>query len=176
MADDERPKKSWRDLDRKRDHSSHRKEERGGGSPSDMRENSREYRAYKSQLDKMFDGGGLPEALREKLGDTATGAKAKQRKELLKNLTDAIKSRDVIKALRAYRADFGFPEDEAALAKLVDLDDDEIVLETLQTFERLLDEGMIKRATSFKVRLKTVKMTVDDPQVLTLADRLLKKL
>lgn len=176
MSDDERPKKSWRDLDRKRDQSSHRKDTDRGASPSSMRENSREYRAYKSQLDKMFDGGGLPEALKEKLGETATGAKAKQRKELLKNLTDAIKSRDVIKALRAYRAEFGFPEDEAALAKLVDLDDDEIVLETLETFERLHSEGAIKRATSFKARLKTVKMTIDEPKVLALADRLLKKL
>lgn len=52
---DERPKKSWREIDRARESGSRRDEKRGGGGVSDER--SAAYRAYKSQLDKLFDGG-----------------------------------------------------------------------------------------------------------------------
>lgn len=175
MSDDDRPKKSWRELDRKRDQSSHR----GGGSeergPSSMRENSRAYRSYKSQLDQMWQGGALPEALQDKL-PAGTGGSANKKKELLEALRGAVKSRDVFKALKAYREVFGFPQDEDALAKLVDLDDDAVVLEALQTIDALHQEGRLKRSTSFKARLKTVKMTCDSPEVLSLAERLLQSL
>lgn len=175
MSDDERPKKSWRDLDRKRDQSSHRSESKSEVRGA-MRENSREYHAYKSQLDKMFSGGGLPEALKEKLAETDAGSGAKKKKELLDALKVAVKSREVVKALKAYREEHGFPEDEDALAKLIDLDEEKIVLEALQTLERMHDEGRLKRGRSFKARLKTVKMTIDEPKVQKCVDVLLKKL
>lgn len=176
MSDDERPKKSWRELDRQRDQSGHRKDRTGEVRGTAMRENSREYRSYKSQLDKMFSGGGLPDVLKEKLAETDTGSGAKKKKELLEAIRAAMKSREIVKALKAYRAEHGFPEDEEALAKLVDLDDEKIVLEALQTLEQLHEDGRLKRGRSFKVRLKTVKMTIDEPKVQKLADALLKKL
>lgn len=176
MSDDDRPKKSWRELDRKRDQSSHRRESTSDVRGSALRENSREYRAYKSQLDKMFSGGGLPKALEEKLADSGAGSSAKKKKELLDALKAAVKPREVRAALKAYRDEHGFPEDEEALAKLVDLDDEKVVLEAMQTLERLHEEGRLKRGRSFKARLKTVRMTIDEPRVLRLADELLKKL
>ena len=69
MSDD-RPKKSWRELDQMRDKG-------GSRARRDPTERSRErasktqaYSAYKSQLDKLFTPGGaqLPEHMRAKLG------------------------------------------------------------------------------------------------------------
>src|SRR5262249_9698764 len=71
VTDDDKPKrtKSWREIDKMRD--------RGGPSRRDSRErerfeNSTGYTKYKTNLDRLFSGGGaqLPEHLREKADPT----------------------------------------------------------------------------------------------------------
>src|SRR5438132_1925329 len=68
VTDDEKPKRtrSWREIDKMRDRS-------GGSTRRDTRErerfeNSTGYTKYKTNLDRLFTGGGatLPEHLREK--------------------------------------------------------------------------------------------------------------
>ncbi|MEE8408729.1 MAG: hypothetical protein V3T05_03910 [Myxococcota bacterium] len=175
---EEREKKSWREKDRQKDRSAHRREEppdragRGGA-----RRESQAYQSYKSQLNKLFDGGGASGALKEKMDAAGIGKEKKARKAASKAIVDAAKPAERVKALQAYRDEHGFPRQEDVLATLLDLDDEaEIVLEALETIETLLEEGGLKRAGSFKARVKTVKMTVDDDDVVDAADRLLKKL
>lgn len=175
MSDD-KPKKSWRERDRANDSSSHRRDEKAPVAQA-RHQKSAAYRNYKSQLNKLFDGGEMPAALKDKLGETETGKVAKRRKELTTAIVDAVKPRQVQSALREFRAEMeAFPADEEVLKKLIDLDDEEIVLEALDVIAALHREGTLKRASSFKARLKTVKMTLDAPAVVRRVDSLLAKL
>ncbi|MEZ0314021.1 MAG: hypothetical protein ACAI38_19790 [Myxococcota bacterium] len=54
--DGDRPKKSWREIDRARE-SGRRDDSRERGGNVLGNERSAAYRAYKSQLDRLFDGG-----------------------------------------------------------------------------------------------------------------------
>jgi hypothetical protein len=171
---EDRPKKSWREIDKQRDGSVHRKEDRPAPDPS-RRPRSAEYRSYKSQLNRLFDGGALPEALQEKLDDSMMD-EVKKRKAGLDAVKTAASPKQVRAALTAFRQSFGFPEDEEVLARLLDLQDEDVVLETILTLDRLREEGRLKRAGSLKGRLKTVQMTMDEPDIQNAARALVKKL
>lgn len=173
--DDDRPKKSWREIDQSR--------EKGAGSrsgtqgPSPRHERSQAYRSYKTQLNKLFDGGGvLPEALQTKLGDSGVASDAKARKEALAALAAAATPKALRAALQAFEAAHGFPEDEEVLAKIIDLGGEAMVLKAIETLAALQREGRLKRAASLKARLKTAHMTHDDPDLRSAAAELLGKL
>jgi hypothetical protein len=176
--DDDKPKRSWREIDAMRDKSGHRKEG-GGGSGGGSRqklERSQAYRSYKTQLNKLFDGGGLPDALKAKLEDKGIGTDAKRRRELAQAVVAASGPTAIRAALAEYRAAFGAPDEEDVLARLLELEDDAVVLETLATIDRLHGEGTLKRGSSLKARVKTVQMTLDSPRVVDAARALLAKL
>ncbi len=82
----------------------------------------------------------------------------------------------VLAAFVAYRAAHGFPDDEEVLGRLLDLTDEAIVAEAIATVERLRGEGKLKRAASFRARLETVQMTIDDPEIQKAAKALLRQL
>jgi len=176
--DDDKPKRSWREIDQMRDHSSHRREGGGGGGGKGGRgvEGTQAYRAYKTQLNKLFDGGGLPDALKEKLEEKGVGTEAKQKKELTRAIVAATAPAAIKAALEAHRASFGFPDDEEALGKLLELDDVPVLLETLASLDRLHGEGGLRRASSLKARIKTAQMTADSAKVTDAAKVLLGKL
>ncbi len=174
--DDDRPKKSWKEIDQMRDGSSRRRRDKPDVGTS-RRQQSNEYRSYKSQLNKMFDGGGLPDALKDQLDDgDAFVEEAKARKAARDAILAARTAVDVLAALAAHREAHGFPEDEEVLAKLLDLEDEETVMEAIQTIERLAGEGQLARASSLKARLKTVQMMIDEPEIQDAARALLRKL
>jgi hypothetical protein len=172
----DREKKSWREIDQQRDKSEHRR----GGSPKGERlprAESQSYRAYKSQLDKLFDGGGVPDALKQRMEEAGIGKDKKARAAAAKTIIGAAKQADKLEALNVYREAHGFPVEEEVLAVLLDLDDEpDVVREALETIEARLDEGQLKRAGSLKARIKTAKMTVDDDDVVEVAGRVLGKL
>ncbi len=174
--DEDRPKKSWREIDAQRDKSGHRSEEpKGRGKPGRI-ERSQAYRSYKTQLDKLFSGGALPEALKEKLGDGGIAVEAKARKAAAELILAATSPKAIEAALAAYEGQHGFPEDEAVLARLLDLSKEAVLQRAIATIGRLRDEGRLKRAQSLKARLNTVAMTADDPEVQAAARALMGRL
>lgn len=175
-GDDDKPKRSWREIDAMRDKSAHRSEKPAGGIAPDRLSRSQAYRSYKTQLNKLFAGGDLPEALKSKIADKGVGDEAKRKRELTQALLGAGSAADVRAALAQYREAFGPPEDEEVLAKLLDLDDAAIALETLTTIDRLHGEARLKRAGSLKARIKTAQMTSDSGRVQEAAKALLAKL
>jgi hypothetical protein len=177
--DDDKPKRSWSEIDKLRDKSSHRRESGGGGGGGGggrKLENTQAYRSYKTQLNKLFDGGGLPEALKSKLEDKGVGLEAKRKKELAAGVIAATTPSAIRAALEAYRAEAGFPDEDEALGKLLELEDVPVLLETIATIDRLHGEGVLKRGASLKARLKTAQMTVDSPKVTEACRALLTKL
>jgi len=175
--DSDRPKKSWRERDAQRGKSAHHGRDGQSSYQERKNSNSQAYRSYKTQLNKLFDGGALPEVLKDKLGDTAVGSSSKNRKEALKALKEAKTPKARLKELQAFREEFEFPKDEEVLGLLLELDDEpQIVVEALNTISELHGEGGLKRASSLKGRIKTAQMTVDDDDVFAAAKALLKKL
>jgi hypothetical protein len=171
--DDDRPTKSWREIDKMRD-SSQRRERRSQDGPS-RQQRSSEYRSYKTQLNKLFDGGALPAALKDKLDDGFMD-EARERKQAQGEILAAGSSADVLGALARYREAHGFPADEEVLAKLLDLDDEGVLMEAIQTIDRLHGEGGLTRSSSLKARLKTVQTMIDEPEIQEAAQALLRKL
>ncbi|MBI3180229.1 MAG: hypothetical protein HYZ27_11235 [Deltaproteobacteria bacterium] len=163
--DEDRPKKSWREIDAQRDKSTHQREDRAGGAKPARIERSQAYRSYKTQLDKLFSGGALPEALKEKLTDGKIAAQAKERKAAAEAILAAASPKAVEAALAAYQSQHGFPEDEQVLARLLDLSNDAVLQQAIATIARLHGESRLKRAQSLKARLNTVAMTAEDPAV-----------
>ena len=173
--DDDRPKKSWREIDAGRNKSAHHGG--GHGSKPDRMANSQAYRSYKTQLNKLFDGGAeLPDALKEKLQDSGMVEQAKAKKGATDKLLEAMSPRKLRKAFKAYRADYGFPEEPALLNKLLESDDEDLLIETMETVERLFDAGELKAGSALKARIKSAMILVDAPEVQNLGNSLLKKL
>ena len=178
MADDEdRPRKSWREIDAQRGRSSHHGSSDQSKRAEQRRQSSQAYRSYKSQLNKLFEGGAVPDALKSKLDGDGISQKKAMQKKALQDVLDAKSAKERAKALNRYREAYAFPQDEEVLAKLLELEDEpEIVVEALQTIGRLKDEGLLKRASSLKARIKTAQMTIDDDDVHAEAKALLQKL
>ena len=175
--DRERPKKSWREIDQMRDGSAHRKEERPQGGPARRTETSQAYRAYKSQLNKLFDGGGaLPDAMKKQLEEKGVAQDASRKKIMTDAVIHGTTPEAVIEALEAFKAEYTFPENEEALSRLLDLTDESVLLETIRTIARLKTAGRLKRGNALKARLKTVEMTVDAPEVQLAARELVRAL
>jgi len=175
--DDDRPKKSWREIDQGKDQSSHRKGGQSGSKPR-RSDNSQAYRSYKTQLNKLFDGGGgaVPDALKGKLDDLETPEAVKAEKAARQAILDCLTPRKIRKAYRAYREEFEFPWDKDVIEKLLDLDDEDVILESFEILGQMHAEGLIKRASSLKMRIKTAQMTVDTSEVKSAGDTLLEKL
>ena len=176
-GDDDRPKKSWSEIDKARATSPQRKERRSEGGGQRLHENSREYRSYKSQLNKLFDGAGVvPDALKTKLEGVEVSAGGKEARNARQEILDALTPRKILKAYNKFREVSEFPRDKAVLEKLLDLDEDDIVLEALEVLAELADEGAIKRSSSLKMRIASAQMTIDTNEVKRAGDLLLEKL
>lgn len=139
MADDDRPKKSWREIDKGKDRSSHRTERRDPSEASRAKvEKSAAYSKYKSQLDKLFTPGGaqLPEAMRAKLGPVSDESKKKQ------ELTNALKDAPTEASLRAFvDAGLSLPEDPRLLLALLDVKAPELLAPVLEALLAVVEGG-----------------------------------
>ena len=167
MSDD-RPKKSWKELDRMRD--------KGGSSRSrkDPSERNRErasktqaYSAYKSQLDKLFTPGGaqLPEHMRAKLGPQSEDAK--QRAALISGL----QSDPGEKTLRAIvEAGETLPDDPRLLMRLLDVRDEPLLRVVLQRLLDIIEDGKKPNRMLLIQRLEAVKNFAEQDETVELAD------
>lgn len=135
---DDRPKKSWRELDAARD--------KGGRAPRrdpDARsreklEQSAAYGKYKSNLDKLFTPGGveLPAALKEKLGPASEEGQKKQR--LLAELSDKA---DLASLAAVLDAGIALPADARLLLRLLDVGDGARLVPVLEALLAIVEAG-----------------------------------
>ena len=162
MTDDEKPKRtrSWRAIDKMRD--------RSGGAPRrDTRErerfeNSTGYTKYKTNLDRLFSGGGatLPEHLREK-ADPAVAERDEERKKLY-----AIEDP---KAFYAAASEFlkknDLPDDARLLDRLLGHPDEDVMEKSLSRLEALHKAGTLKVPPALTQRLASVEIESGDPRI-----------
>ena len=136
------PRRSWREIDKKKDRSSGSGS--GGARRRDPDERLREkasksaaYSKYKSSLDKLFTPGGeLPESLKAKLGPSSPESQ-KQRE-----LTDALKKAPGRETLSAYlEAELELPDDARLLMGLLDVQDEDLIAPVLRRLLEIVESG-----------------------------------
>ncbi len=172
MTDDDRPrqKKSWREIDKMRDHS-------GGSSRRDSRERenferSTGYTKYKTNLERLFSGGApLPEHLRGKAGEGEED-REEERKKLF-----AIEDTKVFHAAASeFLKRNPIPDDPRLLDRLLGHPDEEVVEKSLARLEELHKAGTLKAPPALRNRLSSVEIDSGDPKIRRRAAELRKAL
>lgn len=163
MSDDDKPKrtKSWREIDKMRDH--------GGSSRRDSRErerfeNSTGYTKYKTNLERLFSGGGasLPEHLRDKADpDGGVNARDEERKKLY-----AIEDPKAFYAAATdYLRKHEIPDDPRLLDRLLMHPDEDVLDKALTRLEELHKAGTLKVPPALNQRLASVEIDSGDPRI-----------
>ncbi len=154
--DDRRP--SWRELDRRRDRSSHREAEPESRDPRPSRQDYKKDR-YKKQLEQLFSGG-KPNPEQEKQ---------------LKKIRQARGDAEINKACLQFVKKFGLPKEWDSLTLFLDATDPELLLPALEQLEKSVVMQPPVRQENFKQRLRLLKMTSSSDKVLAAVARLLEK-
>jgi hypothetical protein len=170
MSDDDRPKKSWREIDAQRDRSGGVRKRRDPDETSKQKvERSQAYSKYKANLDKLFTPGGaaLPESLRAKLGPTSAEGQA------MKEALDALKATPSDETLaRCIETGAPLPDDPRLLMSLFDVKDEALLRPVLERLLEIVEGGKKPSRMLLLQKLDALKNRVSDEAIAALADDL----
>ncbi len=175
--DGERRQKSWRDIDRKKDRSSHRRDEAPAGKKGrgQKREQSGAYQTYKKDLDRVFSGGGIPDYLKEQLPEQSEADQA--RLKLLGAIERAANDHDLNEAVAAYLKKYDdFPEDQDLLLKVLDYPEESVKLQAARMLDAIWKVNPISHKRQFALKLDSIAMLADDDDLQELAEELVGRL
>jgi hypothetical protein len=168
MSGDDRPKKTWSEIDKMRSNSSHRQTE----PKKETRGSIAAQKQYKAQLDRLFDTGEAAKLLGKKVeAPTADSKLAK-----IKVLRDAIGRDDITKAVDALLAMGPLPQDEEVLTQALEHRNEGRVQEVLAILLSWLDKNLPKRKATLKARLSGMISNADEAETKELAQKVLDKL
>jgi hypothetical protein len=164
---DERPKKSWRELDRARESGGSRSRRDPDARQRERTEASSAYKQYKTQLDKLFTPGlqaQVPESLRAKLGPaTDEGRDRADKTRALHEVSDEA-------ALAAYLgAGYALPEDGRLLVKLLDVQKAELLLPVLHALMAVVSGGQKPSRMLLIQKLDAIALRAPGTELATLA-------
>ena len=177
--DSDRPKRSWREIDRGKDRSAHRKEDRPKMNPFKQARADGASKVYKSRLDGFFDGDGkAPAHVKEKLDALKdTSPQGKKRMAAIKKIKEASLSSSRDDAVAAYLEEWALPADYDMLIEVLSCSDEEYVEMALEKIGELLRANRPpKRTTLLDQRLKRVATLAEEPTVVDMAKDLVKQL
>jgi hypothetical protein len=165
MSDD---KKSWREIDKQRDKSSHT------GRKGRGRKDDTSSAAYRKDLDALFQAGGeLPDrfkgtAIADKLKPEEGSAEAEWL-EAIKELRETEGFREFAMAVRKFRrAGHKLPHDEDLLVRMLDLPDERTVQAVLEQVLEMDRKAGFGRTNAVKNRIATIRSLAEDPRTETL--------
>lgn len=177
MSDRDRPRKSWREIDKARDGSSHR-EDRPDASMLSRKGSGRSQKSYRAALDRLFDSGKIADLVDQKEPEEAKpkDTQGESRIKLLRTIRDAGDRDEVTRAADAYLEQFDLPEDIDVLPRLLEHRDPEIQRQTMERMDTLLDEAQPKRTRAIVGQLKMIRDFADDQEMMELANKLIDRL
>jgi hypothetical protein len=177
--DDDKPRRSWREIDRNKDKSKHRREEREIMAPHKKARAESASKVYKSKLDAFFEGEGkAPASVKEKLDALEDTSKSgKERTAALKAIKDAGTSSAADKAVGDYLEKWDLPFDFEILCQVLSCSDEEYVRIAMDDLDTMLTDKRIPRRTQLlEQRLRRVKTLSEDPDLVEKADELIRAL
>lgn len=160
-GDDERPereKRSWREIDARRDGAGG-SQERGPRGPAERARADAAAKEYIKSIDGMFSAG-------------QGGADGEA---LAKAMKDALGTAGLADACRAYRDAVGVPRDEKLLSLFLDSGDTQIVVDAIEALSGLLESEGARLSAGQKSQLRTLALGSDDA-VADAAEDLLEQL
>ena len=167
-------KRSWREIDQMREKK--RSSQKNSDTTESKKASSQAYKSYKSQLNKLFDGGGMPDLLREKLASVGIADTSSLKKAAKEAIIKASDEHTLSEAFMHYCDLYGTPEDEQVFSRLLDSSDAMLIKKCLSLLELLHTEGKALRSASLRARLQTITIVHDDPVIEQTAQKLLKLL
>ena len=177
--EDDKPKRSWREIDRAKDGSAHRAPDKPKMNPFNQARADAASKVYKSKLDAFFEGDAqAPDHVKEKLSklhDTSTAGKA--RTKAIKSIKEAKTSSAIDKAFDAFLSNWEMPPDYDILSQALNCDNEAHVEAALNMLDDMLKENRIpKHIQLLEQRLKRVKSLAEDPDLQDKAAALIKAL
>lgn len=181
--DDDRPRRSWKEIDSTRDGS------RGGGGRADRRDDDRKgpgYSKYKSDLHRLFDVGmaqGHVEHIMSKApaagGDGEEGGgegAGESRADLVRKCRLAESAADLFAAVDELLTTGGLPKDLDLLLRVCDHPDEAVATEALEGIEHLTQRAPLDRKAAFLQRLYTLEQTAQTEPLRDVVNRLIEQL
>lgn len=176
-GDGDRPKRSWREIDRTREKGGSGKPRAAGSIGEERLQKTQAYRQYKNNLDKFFDGSGAPPGGLAGLLDP-TGAKndrAKAIEEIQK--ASASDRRKWAELVRLFCEQHELPSDPFLLTEFVGHPREAVAAKAIARVGALLDEGPLKKVpASLKPQLQSLELTSDDDELKAAAKALRERL
>ena len=160
MSEDDRPKRSWSEIDKLRDGTARREERRPRGKAAEARAQNATEQYLKQAGSALFSEG--------KRGGAEGDA-------LAKAVLEAHGSPDFDAACAAYLEDQGPPEDERLIGALLDARDPEIRTAALRGLEAALDGGRFEPERALRNRVRGLAEELDD-RIAEAAEDVLAKL
>ena len=164
---DERPKRSFKEIDQRRAGTS-RAAESGAGFRGEARP-SHAYNAYKNQLGKLFDRGGMVPG-----APVAEGRAARLAAE--RSLLAHTHPKALQEAALAFVDANGLPEDIEVLMALLAVGHEPLLLEVVEALGAVVEAGTCKRTQALKARLKALVVDCDAPKIIRRAKTILAAL
>ena len=177
--DSDKPKKSWSEIDKQKDRSLHRREERPALNPSKRVRADSASKVYKSQLDRFFEGdGAAPAQVKSKLAAIEdVSPEGVARKAAVQKIKDAVTSSAKRAAVADYLARWELPPDHDVLVEVLACDDDGYIALALKIVDNLLSANRPpRRTTILEQRLKRIVTLSEEPANQNTAKELIKKL
>jgi hypothetical protein len=174
-----KPKRSWREIDKKKDSSKHRQSDSKPMSSHKKARAASASKVYKSKLDAFFDGEGkAPAHVKEKVDVLhATSGEGKARAGALKAIKEANTSSAADKAVAMYLKEWEFPPDFDVLSQILICSDEDYVLNAMELIDKIIKENRVpRRVQLLEQRLRRVKTLADDSDLQDKADKLIKKI
>ena len=158
--EDGREKRSWSEIDKLRDGSRHAREDRTPARGKTGRA-SAAYGKYKSELNKLFDKGGLAEKFKDVLDEGDGSVQAKELKALR-----AAAGGEFFVLLEAYVKAHGMPGAVDVLVRAVTAEDLAIVKSAVgRLAERAAAGERVPGKAAMLERLRTLTMTASDTEL-----------
>jgi len=176
--DDERPRKSWREIDRARGRSRHTSSSDRSDRAQERLERSQAYRSYKANLDKFFEGGAsaAPDGLKALLDPTGVkSARAKAIEAIQK--ASAEDRRKWAELVKTFVETHELPPDPYLLTEFLGHPREAVVDKALARIEALHEaEQLRKIPPSLDQQLRSLELTADDEELRARAAALREKL
>ena len=168
MSDNDRPRKSWKEIDRQRDQGGGRRDNRGPGS------GKRGNKSYKAALDQLFDSGKIADLVEMKApGTEKVGG---NRLKMLAKIRDAVDRDSVTQAIDEYMKLHEIPDDIEMLGRMLEHRNPSWQLEAMERIYGLLDQGRPKRIRAMLGQLRMIRDIEDDAEMVELSKKLIEKL
>jgi hypothetical protein len=156
---DEREKPSWRDIDRKRDRSSHVSRDEHSRSEKSLRSTWAKEQ-YLKEVDKLFQG--------EK--------GSKEHKAARNAIHTSYGTSKFASSVKKYLKKYGIPDDWSTLMLLLDYKDDEVLVQVIETLKEIAAERSPVERQGFKDKLEILAITASSSSIISLADKLSREL